>query len=169
MTQFICHGPLKFPTTKQNVGRTISKTNISEFWSLAASMANYVGCYVFGIRAGKGMTPLYVGRATKGFAQEAFAADKLVKYQLGLSHYKKGTPILFFLYEPPLKKGKANLAHIKALEKLLIQQGALANPHLINVHHNKIPKWGISGVMRSTTKKPSTHARKFRDLMGFAG
>lgn len=167
--QFICQGPYKIPTTKQKVGRTISKTNISEFWGSAASMAKYVGCYVFGIRAGKGMTPLYVGKATKSFAQETFAADKLVKYHTGLSGYKSGTPILFFLYEPPSKKGKTNLTYIKALEKLLIQQGSLANSHLINVHHNKIPKWGISGVMRSTTKKPSSHAKRFRDFMGFAG
>jgi hypothetical protein len=118
---------------------------------------------------GQGNDTTLCRKGDESFAQEAFAADKLVKYQLGLSQYRKGTPILFFLYEPPSKKGKTNLAHIKALEKLLIQQGALANPHLINVHHNKIPKWGISGVMRSATKKPSSHARRFRDLMGFAG
>lgn len=169
MTQFVCHGPFKIPTTKQKVGRTISKTDVSEFWGLAAGMENCVGCYVFGIRAGKGMTPLYVGKATKGFAQEAFTADKLNKYHTGLSQYKKGSPILFFLCPPSSKKGKTNLKEIKALERLLIQQGSLANPHLINVHHNKIPKWGISGVLRSSTKKPSVDAKKFRKFMGFAG
>ena len=169
MTQFVCHGPYKVPTTKQKVGRTISKTNISQCWSVGAALAKCAGCYVFGVRAGRGMTPLYVGKATKSFAQEAFAVDKLNKYHTGLSQYKKGTPVLFFLCPPPSKKGKTNLKHITALEKLLIQQGALANPHLINVHHNKIPKWGISGVLRSTTNKPSSPAKSFRDLMGFAG
>src|SRR5580704_8760215 len=122
MTQFVCHGPHKIPTTKQRVGRLISKTNISQFWSSASSLANCVGCYVFGVRAGRGMTPIYVGKATKSFAREAFAPDKIVKYHTGLSSYKKGTPILFFVYEPTSKKGKVNRTHITALEKLLIQQ-----------------------------------------------
>jgi len=169
MTQFICHGPYKIATTKQKVGRTISKTNISQFWSVGAALAKSAGCYVFGVRAGKGITPLYVGKATKGFAQETFAADKLNKYHHGLSQYKRGTPVLFFLSPPTSKKGKTNLKHITALEKVLIQQGALANPHLINVHYRKIPKWGINGVLRSTTKNPSKHAKAFRDFMGFAG
>jgi hypothetical protein len=77
------------------VGRTISKTDIGTFWSVAALIANGVGCNVFGIRAGKGMTPLYVGKATKSFAEETFAADKLNKYYYGLTQYRKGTPIFF--------------------------------------------------------------------------
>ena len=32
------------------------------------------GCYVLGIRAGQGYTPIYVGKATKSFAQECFTA-----------------------------------------------------------------------------------------------
>lgn len=169
MTQFVCHGPYKIPTTKQKVGRTISKTNISQFWAECATLAKGVGCYVFAMRAGPGITPLYVGKATKSFAQEAFATDKLNKYYAGLTQYKRGTPVLFFVGHPPSKKGKPNLTHITALEKLLIQQGALANPSLINVQHNRIPKWGISGVLRSQTKKPSSNAKSFRSCMGFTG
>lgn len=169
MTQFVCFGPVKILTTKQKVGRTITKTDISAFWSISATVAKGVGCYVFGIRTGKGVTPLYVGKATKSFAQEVFAADKLNKYYNAISQYKKGSPVLFFVCHPASKKGKPNLTHIKALEKLLIQQGALANPKLINVHHNSVPHWGISGVLRSVTKKPSNTAKSFRACMGFAG
>jgi len=169
MTQFICHGPYKIPTTKQHVGRTISKSNVSQFWKLSAINAAGVGCYVFAMRAGQSVKPLYVGRATKSFAQEAFATDKLNKYYTGLAQYKKGTPVLFFIGHPPSKKGMPNIKHIKALERLLIQQGALANPHLMNVQHNSIPKWGISGVLRSTTKKPTSNAKALRSCMGFTG
>lgn len=168
MTQFVCHGPFPITTTKQKVGRSISKTDISKFWDEAGAMSSRVGAYVFAMRTSRAITPLYVGKATKSFAQELFATDKLNKYATGLQRYARGTPVWFFVCHPPTKRGKPNGTHITALEKLLIQQGALANPDLINVHHKAQPKWGISGALRSVTKKPSNEAREFREVMGFA-
>lgn len=167
MTQFICHGPLLIEPTKQAGGKVITKGTAEKFWDKYPEYRNSVGCYIYGRRAGKGITPLYIGRATKSFEQEVFAADKLNKYQVGLLQSKKGNPVIFLLCYPT-KKGKTNISHITALEKFLIQQGALKNPQLLNVHHNNIPVWGITGVLRSKTKKPTKDAKAFRAMLGFA-
>lgn len=169
MTQFIAHGPYPMTTTKKNAGREISKSDISKFWGMASLMIDCVGVYVFGIRAGGAISPFYVGRATKSFAQEVFSPDKLNKYHSGLREYRRGAPVWFFVCHPSTKKGKPSVSHIKALEKLLIQQCALVNPDLINVHHKALPKWGISGVVRSKTKKPSKSAKELRETVGLAG
>jgi hypothetical protein len=58
------------------------------------------GCYVFGIRAGKGFTPAYAGKATKKFKNEVFGHHKLAKYQRYLADVAKGTPVLFFVISP---------------------------------------------------------------------
>src|ERR1700674_4784540 len=43
-------------------------------------------------KPGKGLTPGYVGKATKSFRQEAFAHHKLTRYHQFLVEYKRGTP-----------------------------------------------------------------------------
>jgi len=169
MTQFAPIGPFKVPTSKQPGGKTISGNNIDMFWERHSEYAEDVGCYVFAIRAGKGYTPIYVGKATKGFDSEAFASHKHAKYLQALAGYRKGTPVLFFISYPRTKKGATNKKHIAALEKLLIQQAALTNPRLLNIKNTSVPKWGIAGVVRSTTRKRSKAAKELRRALGFVG
>jgi hypothetical protein len=167
MTQFTCHGPFRVPTAKLPGGKSITPVQIKSFWTENPNYVSAVGCYVFGMRAGKGITPLYVGKATKSFGQEVFAPHKLTKYLPGLAEYKSGTPVLFFVAYPGSKKGTTNLKHIAALEKFLIQQAVIANPYLSNIKHASTPAWGIAGVLRSKTKKPTNGAVAFKALLGF--
>ena len=164
-TQFTCHGPFKIETTKLRAGKDISKANIQNFWETNGEYSDKVGCYVFGMRAGKGVTPLYVGKATKRFKQEVFAHHKLTKYLPALATYKSGTPVLFFVAYPK-KNGLVNATQIGKLEKFLIQQATVANPLLLNINHAKVPSWGIAGVLRSTTKRPTNGAVAFKALLG---
>ena len=106
-TLFHVHGPLVVPYYQGKAGRTITDENVREFWTANAEMAKKRGCYVFGIRAGKGYTPGYVGKATKNFRQETYAPHKLARYQQFLADYRKGTPVMF-LVVAPLKKGVPN-------------------------------------------------------------
>ena len=167
MTQFTCHGPFPIPTAKLPAGKGITSAQIKAFWGQNPDYSAEVGCYVFGMKAGKGITPLYVGKATKSYSQEVFASHKLTKYLHALAAYKKGTPVMFFVAYPSNKKGAANLKHIAALEKFLIQQAAVSNPLLLNINHVSVPAWGISGVLRSATKKPTNGAVAFKALLGF--
>jgi hypothetical protein len=72
-----------------------------------------------------------------------------------------------FFVAYPAKRGSTNLKHIAALEKFLIQQAVIANPFLLNIKHASAPAWGIAGVLRSQTKKPTNGAIAFKALLGF--
>ena len=169
MTQFTAHGPFKVPTSKLPSGsKIIGKPEVKAFWAAHGIYAKKIGAYVFAIGAGGGITPMYVGKATKSFDAEALATDKLNKYFNAMGQYKKGTPMIFFVAYPS-KKGVANLKQIGELEKFLIQQGRIVNPTLINKVHARLPSWGISGALRSERKRPTKQAARFRDAFALAG
>lgn len=156
--------PFDIPFYQGKAGRTITDDNIKDFWSQNAPLGQRRGCYVFGIRAGKGFTPGYVGKATKTFRKEAFAPHKLTRYQQFLADYKRGTPVLFFL-TAPTKKGAPNVAHIADLEAFLIQTALAANPDLLNIKGTKAEEWGVGGVLRGGKGKPTVAAQSLRQML----
>jgi len=163
-TTFSVEGPFEIPCYKGKACQIITADNAKTFWKNHSSVGAQRGCYVFGIRAGKGWTPGYVGKAAKCFKQEVFAYQKLAYYQQFLADYLKGSPVLFFLVCPN-KKGPTNVAHIKELEDFLIQVAVIRNPDLLNVKGTKKEEWGIAGVLRGGQGKPNRAARRFRKSM----
>ena len=167
MTMFSPEGPFEIPFYQGSGGRTITDDNIQEFWKKNGEYAERRGCYVFGMRAGSGLTPGYVGMATKSFKGEVFAPHKLSRYQQFLADYAKGTPVMFFVVAPRTR-GALNVSHVKDLEKFLIELGVARNPDLLNVKGTKQAEWGITGVVRRPSGKPSASARHFKKLMGIS-
>lgn len=166
-TLFEVHGPFDVPIHKDKGGRAITQREIDKFWETNRSLKNSKGCYVFGVRAGKGYTPGYVGKATRSFRQEIFTPHKLTKYHGFLVAYGRGTPI-FFLITYPVKKGKANATQIGELERFLIQLGVAANPDILNIKGTKTEKWGVQGVIRGGQGKPTQAAADFKKMMKFS-
>lgn len=162
--KFNVEGPIEVPYYQGKAAKTIGPQDVRDFWDKNQQYRARRGCYVFAIRAGGGITPLYVGKATKSFKQEVFATDKLAKYQRGLADYLKGTPVLFLLIAPQ-KKGAPNKAVIKELEDYLIQTAVTVNPDLLNVRGTKREEYSIAGVLRSGVGKPSKAARAFKNCM----
>jgi hypothetical protein len=167
-TVFSVEGPFEVPFYQGHAGRTITDDNVRTFWFKNPDLGGRRGCYVFGIRAGKGWTPGYVGRATKSFKQEVFAHHKLTRYQQFLVDYARGTPVLF-LVTLPKKKGAPNASHIRELEDFLIQAGLAANADLLNIKGTKTEEWGIAGVLRGGKGKRSVEAKQFRKMMKIEG
>jgi hypothetical protein len=167
-TIFSIEGPREITAYKGAAGRSITGENIRDFWKKNSDLANQRGCYVFGIRAGTGLTPAYVGRASRSFKQEVFAAHKLARYHQFLVDYQRGTPVLFFVVAPK-RAGVSGTTdtRIKELEKFLIQNGVAANPGLLNIKGTKAEEWGIAGVLRGGKGRPSASACRFRQLMKF--
>ena len=161
---FEVHGPYEVATHPDS--RVITKEEGTEFFRGHPHLSERRGAYVFGVRSGGGITPVYVGQAKRGYAQECFTADKGLKYTLGLAAYEKGTPVLFFV-AVPRKKGPTNEKVIHDLEDFLIQNAKAKNPDLVNKRGAKEANWAISGVIRSGQGKPSEAARIFRSMMGF--
>ena len=165
MTRFVVKGPYEVPVQVNKGGKAITSLEAKAFWDENAALSGEKGCYVFGMRASKGMKPLYVGKATKSFAQEVFTPHKLAKYMAGLTHSKKGTPVLFFLCVPKTK-GPVNGPNIDELESFLIQAGMKAYSDLLNERKTKVEAWSIGGVLRDGKGKPTNAAQEFKGLMG---
>ena len=164
MTEFQVVGPFGIPVYRGASGRIIRKEDGEEFFKTHQGYGDRVGCYVFGMRAGRGITPVYVGKTNRRFLAECFTSDKLTKYNRCLVDYLRGTPVMFFVVLPK-KRGVDNKAHIKELEEFLIQAGVAANPDLLNVKGTKKAEWSIIGVLRTGRGKPSQAASSFKNMM----
>jgi hypothetical protein len=168
MASFKVNGWFEVDYEKRKGGRTLV---FDDFWSegsKAHPLAGECGCYVFAIKTGRGLEPIYVGKATKTFKQETFNPGNRHKYHAGFSEYAKGLPIIFFVVHPS-QKGKKNEKEIGKIEQFLIQTGAAKNPGLQNVRGARRPKWSIRGVVRSNGKGKRTKAEgAFRRLFDLA-
>ena len=158
-------GPYVVPTANGQRAKYVDQRKLREFWTDNADIANRRGCYIFGIRTGRGTTPLYIGKATKQFRTEVFTPHKMEKYQRALSDCTKGTPVLYFV-AAPTGKGAPNLKAIHELEEFLIQTAVARNADLLNVKGTKRAQWAIAGVVRGGVGKPSASAKQLRATLG---
>ena len=166
-TDMCVYGPFEVGFESSGAIKRVEGEHRSEFWARreVAHLRKKQGCYVFAIRAGKGFTPWYVGRASKGFEQEIFAPHKLGHYNRALFRGSKGTPVMFFV-APQGSKKKVNTKALEQMEKELIQFALKRNPHICNVQGTKnLPQWSIKGVVRSSPGKPDAASRSFRTMM----
>ena len=131
-------------------------------------LASKRGCYVFAVRAGKGMTPIYVGKATRSsFEKECFNPANRHKFSNGMADFKKGTPVLYFIRHPS-QRGKINAKQIGEIENFLIQNAAVRNPNIQNLRGRQAPKWSIRGVLRSGQRRPTSAESDFKHLIGIS-
>jgi hypothetical protein len=162
MATFEVHGPFEIPSKKKNGGGRALV--FDGFWAEDAP-AGYIGqergCYVFAIRASTGLQPIYVGKATRTFKQEAFNATNRYKYHDGFGDYAKGTPLMYFVISPG--RAKAHTKYIGEIEDFLIQAGVAKNPYIQNVRGAQEPKWN-KGVIRNGGGRRSGPAGDFTKL-----
>ena len=97
MAEYSLHGPYEIPKTGE---RKVDRSRLREFWERANKDADELsgasGCYIFGMRAGRGARPWYIGQAKTSFKGECFTDQKREHYNSVLGK-RKGTPILFLL------------------------------------------------------------------------
>ena len=95
------------------------------------------GCYLFAMRAGKGMTPWYVGQSKGCFKLEVFAKSKQAHYNAVRGNYKKGKPMMFLVIRLTkggrLMKGKLPEPEANYVERFLISEAFQKNPDLMNI------------------------------------
>lgn len=163
MAIFSVAGPYDIPCLVKPGGKLISE-DLSAFWEKCKKVRNGKGCYLLAIRAGKGFTPLYVGKTTRTFEKECFTSHKLVHYHHAMSDYAKGTPVMFFIVLPRTQ-GKPNSKEITEVEDFLIQVGRTANSALRNIKGNTVPNWSIRGVIRGGQGKVAKGATQLRKLL----
>ena len=114
MTLYTVYGPHKIPTKRLHKGRRIEEPD--EFWQQSSeleSLRNRQGVYVFGMRAGLGITPYYVGKTVREFEDECFAYHKLDKYHEAINN-QAGKPVMFFIARP-IGRGKIQSKQISQM------------------------------------------------------
>ncbi len=62
-------GPYEVPSLEGAAGKNIGPVEGRMFFAAYPAPALKKGCYVFGVRSGRGITPVYVGKATRSFDQ----------------------------------------------------------------------------------------------------
>lgn len=149
LKEFTVHGPFKVPLEPNKNGKMVAM-DLTSFWSSVGDFRSRKGVYVFGIRAGKGITPIYVGKAAKqSFEREAFELHKRADhYNPALLDYKKGNPVMFFMAHP-VTKGAVNKKLIDQLETFFIDVAYKKNAELSNVRKKPEYKWRVRGVVRA--------------------
>jgi hypothetical protein len=167
-----------FPIPKQANGLVASnKTSLNQFWeqldaSLGDELSAGVGCYVFSIRAGKGVLPWYVGRAEKqSFRNECFTHHKITHYNNAIAA-RKGTPLLTLVakYTPGgtlVRPKGVDHPEIRHLETMIIGNCLGRNEKLLNVKDTKfLRKMVVPGLLNSPKGKPPATVQAFKALIG---
>jgi len=164
VAEFEVLGPFDVPVYRGRKGRIVRSEEGDAFFEKHGALKSRRGCYVFAMRAGKGITPTYVGKATKTFSQECFTAHKLGKCNQTLVDYLKGT-LVMFLIVAPIGKGRPATNQITELEDFLIQTGVARNPDLLNVKGTKRADWSIKGLLRARRGRRTAASSAFKSAM----
>jgi hypothetical protein len=173
VSKFEPFGPFEMPVS----GVQIDRNREREFWqdveSSQAGLSNAVGCYIFGIKAGRGIRPWYVGKSEKtSFRREAWTSHKLLVYLDGLQSLRKGTPVLFLLAKRTkagrfAKPSRNGISSVEALEGLLIGTCLLRNSRLLNKKATKhFREIEVPGYMNESPGARSVPARQIAKLLG---
>ncbi len=163
---FTVHGPFKVPLEPNTMGKAIAK-DLTNFWNEVGDLQYRRGVYVFGIRASKGITPIYVGKAAKQtFKKEAFSKHKLGDhYNPALRRKRRCNPVMFFV-EHPKVKGAVNKDLIDKIESFFIEVASTKNPELSNDRKKPVHKWRIRGLVRGKKGEATKSTRSFRKAVG---
>lgn len=167
LTELKVLGPFEIPCENGGAVKFIDNAQRKEFLGMIYDDELWwkQGCYVFALRAGKGFSPWYVGKATKGMGQECMGPHQLQHYNAVLSKGYKGTPAMFFVTRDGAKN-KISMRICDEMESFLIQTAFYKNPDLRNVQKAKGPEWTIDGVVRGERGKPTNGELGFRKMMG---
>ena len=150
---------------------------MSLFWATVDSptedgVSGSIGCYIFSVRAGRGILPWYVGLAEKqSFRKECFTSHKLVHYNNVLAS-QKGTPMMTFIskYTPGgklLNPTGNEHRDIKFLERMLISNCLQRNPCVSNARDTKLLRdMVVPGLLNSPTGMPPSSVSAFKTLIG---
>ena len=164
--QFVVSDILELPVIKQPGGRQLDEAGALKVFQRNASFTSQPGCYVYGIRAAKGIKPVYVGKTEdQPLKKEALSPDKIGKINKAILKTRKGTPVVAFVV-PAKKPGQPPKSLISEIEGVLIQYAYAKNPSIENDNGIFEPQWFIEGVINSKPGRRSKKAREFRSMVG---
>jgi hypothetical protein len=170
--------PFELPRKKVPSGQKVldfSAPVLKTFWAEVDEeypcLPGAKGCYIFAIKAGKGIRPWYVGQTQKSFAQECFQPQKRNHYTEASHNNKKGTPLLLLLARTTaggkFTNGAVDARELDFVEQMLIGLALGQNKELLNkkttkyMRHLKLP-----GVLNTNVGPPTEAVKKLRLTLG---
>ena len=178
MSYYYTFGPFPVPRKGGAGGKKVldgSKAAINRFWEgveqTVSGLSAARGCYIFGVNAGRGVTPWYVGQSKTGFKNECFKDAKINHYHDVINDISKGTPVLILLarYTQGNKVSKTIDPHeVDFVEQYMIGLALNKNANLRNVKNTKFLRTlQIPGVLNNPLGKPNAGALLLRQALGF--
>jgi len=163
--KFEIFGPFEIPRDEKN--GLIDDKAIKKFWKEVGDCSKACGCYLFAVKAAKGIKPWYVGVANKlTFSGEALKKEKLKMYDNVISK-QRGKPLLFLIArktntgkfaKPP--KNKVN--EIEYLETILIGVALDKNKDLLNIQKTvRLKNLIVPGLINTPAGKRSEPVNEF--------
>ncbi len=170
-------GELEVPRRERKDGKQaldFSREALADFWEQAErarqGLRSGAGCYIFGVRAGRGITPWYVGQSKGAFEKECFAYQKQAIYRDVMDDTAKGTPVLFLIARvTPKGRLSKSVSQREAdfIERKLIHDATNANSNLKNIHNATLVKTlVIPGVLNSPKGKRSEAVKSLMVALG---
>lgn len=172
--KFTIHGP--FEIRKAKNGLISSTTNDRKsFWDIVEKnelgLSHACGCYLFGVRAGLGGKPWYIGLTSRrSFLNECLGSHQRNIYNEVIAA-QKGTPILFLIarrtkggrFKRPSSRDQKSIIY---LETLLIGAGLDRNKELRNIRKTKLLKTMIvPGFLNTPQQRPSKAQQEFESIL----
>ncbi len=153
-----------------------SKKVLNDFWDVVdheiPGLSKARGCYIFAIKAGRGIKPWYVGQTKKTFRDECFQPQKKAHYNNVINDTAKGTPVMLLVARHTSEK-KTKLSktlpvkEADFVEQLLISSALSANSDLVNTKNTRyIKKIKIPGLLNSPPGNPGGKASLLRSVLG---
>ena len=172
---FFPYIPLEIPKNPNGLIAN-DKESLKRYWQQVEDMeeglSSAIGIYIFGIRAGRGVVPWYVGKASaQGFYKECFQHHKLTHYNNCIAA-RKGTPVLTLIAKFT-QRGYFAAANrnghkdIMALEAMLIGTCLQRNKKLMNARDTKLFKeMVVPGFLNSPKGRDGQNVKSFKALIG---
>ena len=173
ITKYEVFGPFEVPRKKTTGGKlvlTFASDALADFWSDIEStrfgLSLGVGCYLFAVRAARGIKPWYVGQTKNAFKKECFTDNKKNIYRDVMENRQSGTPLIFLVARTtPKGKLSKSVSEREAgfVEQKLMHAAIATNAKLYNIHNTTFVKTLIiPGILNSPKGKPTTAVESFK-------
>lgn len=174
--RYAIFGPFIIPRNGVLIDRSLKARR--KFWlevehATSEDLPDACGCYVFAVRASKGIIPWYVGLTEKRtFRKECLGSHQVGNYNDVLAQKEKAQPLLYLLAKQTpkgrnRKPSKTMQRDIQFLESYLIGHGLNKNQKLLNQKKTKFLKsLCVPGILNSDKGHPGKPAKSLRQTLG---
>ena len=165
MAKFVVSGPIPVPVKRQKTGcREVVE---EELKNLEDETLSKYGCYIFSMKAGKGWTPWYVGKATQQRIFHRISSKDNILNMVKALNRQQGTLEIWTVTQ--VRGAPRAVNEIGAIEKELIELASIKNPKLLNTQNkSKKRNWSIEGIIQPNRGPRSKEAKSFRKVIGLS-